>query len=74
VLGQIRLTEQGEVIGAKYGHPEVGRRNLEVLVAATLETSLRPAEAAPTPQVFLDAMQALSDAAFAAYRGLVYET
>lgn len=74
VQGQIRLTEQGEVIGAKYGNPEVGRRNLEVLVAATLETSLRPASASPTPAAFLDAMQALSDAAFAAYRGLVYET
>ena len=72
--GQIRLTEQGEVIGAKYGNPEVGRRNLEVLVAATLESSLRPASASPTPPAFLDAMQALSDAAFAAYRGLVYET
>ncbi|HMY79054.1 MAG TPA: phosphoenolpyruvate carboxylase, partial [Thauera aminoaromatica] len=74
VQGQIRLTEQGEVIGAKYGNPEVGRRNLEVLVAATLESSLRPASASPTPPAFLDAMQALSDAAFAAYRGLVYET
>lgn len=74
VQGQIRLTEQGEVIGAKYGNPEVGRRNLEVLVAATLETSLRPAGAEPTPPEFLDAMQALSDAAFSAYRGLVYET
>ncbi len=74
VQGQIRLTEQGEVIGAKYGNPEVGRRNLEVLVAATLETSLRPAGDAPTPPAFMDAMQALSDAAFAAYRGLVYET
>ncbi|ENO93310.1 phosphoenolpyruvate carboxylase, partial [Thauera sp. 28] len=74
VQGQIRLTEQGEVIGAKYGNPEVGRRNLEVLVAATLETSLRPVSAAPTPAAFLEAMQALSDAAFAAYRGLVYET
>ncbi|WP_068803783.1 phosphoenolpyruvate carboxylase [Thauera phenolivorans] len=74
VQGQIRLTEQGEVIGAKYGNPEVGRRNLEVLVAATLETSLRPTGAEPTPQAFLDTMQALSDAAFTAYRALVYET
>lgn len=74
VQGQIRLTEQGEVIGAKYGNPEVGRRNLEVLVAATLETSLRPAGAEPTPPAFMDAMQALSDAAFTAYRGLVYDT
>ncbi|ENO76391.1 phosphoenolpyruvate carboxylase [Thauera sp. 63] len=74
VQGQIRLTEQGEVIGAKYGNPEVGRRNLEVLVAATLETSLRPAGAEPTPPAFMDAMQTLSDAAFTAYRGLVYDT
>lgn len=74
VQGQIRLTEQGEVIGAKYGNPEVGRRNLEVLVAATLETSLRPAGAEPTPPAFMDAMQALSDAAFTTYRGLVYDT
>lgn len=74
VQGQIRLTEQGEVIGAKYGNPEVGRRNLEVLVAATLETSLRPAGTEPTPPSFLAAMQTLSDEAFAAYRGLVYET
>jgi len=74
VQGQIRLTEQGEVIGAKYGNPEVGRRNLEVLVAATLETSLRPAGAEPPPPAFMDAMQALSDAAFTTYRGLVYDT
>ncbi|AWI79881.1 phosphoenolpyruvate carboxylase [Parazoarcus communis] len=74
VQGQIRLTEQGEVIAAKYGHPEVGRRNLEVLVAATVESSLRPAGADTTPAAFLEAMQALSDTAFKAYRGLVYET
>lgn len=74
VQGQIRMTEQGEVIAAKYGNPEVGRRNLEVLVAATLEASLLAGDA-PAPRTeFLDAMQTLSDAAFAAYRGLVYET
>ncbi|MBX9937424.1 MAG: phosphoenolpyruvate carboxylase, partial [Burkholderiaceae bacterium] len=37
VRGQIRLTEQGEVIASKYANPEIGRRNLETLVAATLE-------------------------------------
>ncbi|WP_332673831.1 phosphoenolpyruvate carboxylase [Aromatoleum sp.] len=74
VQGQIRLTEQGEVIAAKYGNPEVGRRNLEVIVAATLEASLL-SDRAPAPRTeFLDTMQALSDAAFEAYRGLVYET
>lgn len=74
VQGQIRLTEQGEVIAAKYGNPEVGRRNLEVLVAATLEASLLAKEAPAPDPAFLDTMQALSDSAFSAYRGLVYET
>jgi phosphoenolpyruvate carboxylase len=73
VKGQIRLTEQGEVIASKYAHPEIGRRNLETLVAATLEaTLLHPTKSAP--KSFLDAAQALSDASFKAYRGLVYDT
>ncbi len=73
VNGQIRLTEQGEVIASKYAHPEIGRRNLETLVAATLEaTLLHPTKSAP--KSFLEAAQALSDASFQAYRGLVYET
>ena len=74
VQGQIRLTEQGEVIAAKYGNPEVGRRNLEVLLAATLEASLGSGDAPAPDPAFIDTMQALSDSAFAAYRGLVYET
>jgi phosphoenolpyruvate carboxylase len=74
VQGQIRLTEQGEVIGAKYGNPEVGRRNLEVLVAATLEATLLSGDE-PAPRAdFLTAMDELSDTAFRAYRALVYET
>jgi len=73
VNGQIRLTEQGEVIASKYANPDIGRRNLETLVAATLEASLlHPTKAAP--KTFLDAAQHLSDASFAAYRHLVYET
>jgi phosphoenolpyruvate carboxylase len=49
VNGQIRLTEQGEVIASK-SHPEIGRRNLETLVAATLEaTLLHPRRARPGP-------------------------
>jgi phosphoenolpyruvate carboxylase len=71
VNGQIRLTEQGEVIASKYAHPELGRRNLETLVAATLEaTLLHPTR--PPPRIFLAAAQALSEASFAAYRALVY--
>ncbi|MBB4843733.1 phosphoenolpyruvate carboxylase [Paucibacter oligotrophus] len=73
VNGQIRLTEQGEVIASKYANPEIGRRNLETLVAATLEaTLLHPTKSAP--KSFLEAAQTLSDLSFQAYRGLVYET
>ncbi|WP_395703871.1 phosphoenolpyruvate carboxylase [Aquabacterium sp.] len=73
VKGQIRLTEQGEVIGSKYANPEIGRRNLETLVAATLEaTLLHPTKSAP--KAFLEAAAAISDASYAAYRALVYET
>ena len=73
VNGQIRLTEQGEVIASKYANPFIGRRNLETLVAATLEaTLLHPTQAAP--KAFLDTAQALSDMSFKAYRGVVYDT
>ena len=73
VRGQIRLTEQGEVIGSKYANPEIGRRNLETLVAATLEaTLLQPTKTAP--RNFLDTAAQLSQASMAAYRHLVYET
>jgi phosphoenolpyruvate carboxylase len=73
VKGQIRLTEQGEVIASKYAHPEIGRRNLETLVAATLEASLlHPTKAAP--KAFLEAAESLSRASMAAYRHLVYDT
>jgi phosphoenolpyruvate carboxylase len=73
VNGQIRLTEQGEVIASKYANAEIGRRNLETLVAATLEASLLPATR-DIPQAFLDAASALSASSMAAYRSLVYET
>jgi hypothetical protein len=73
VNAQIRLTEQGEVIASKYAQPEIGRRNLETLVAATLEaTLLQPTRGAP--KSFHDAAQQISAASMAAYRALVYET
>ncbi len=74
VQGAIRITEQGEVIASKYSNGELGRRNLEILAAATLEaTLLRPEAAAPRPE-YLDAMAQLSADAYRAYRALVYET
>ena len=73
VRGQIRLTEQGEVIASKYANPEIGRRNLETLVAATLEaTLLQPTK--PATPAFLSAAAQLSQDSMAAYRALVYET
>ena len=73
VRGQIRLTEQGEVIASKYANPEIGRRNLETLVAATLEaTLLQPTK--PATKAFLEAAAQLSLASMDAYRALVYET
>jgi phosphoenolpyruvate carboxylase len=74
VEGAIRITEQGEVIAGKYSNPDVGRRNLETIAAATLEaTLLQPAQAAPR-EAYLAAMETLSGHAYRAYRALVYET
>ncbi|WP_341487767.1 phosphoenolpyruvate carboxylase [Pararhizobium sp. A13] len=74
VDGAIRVTEQGEVVSAKYSNPELGRRNLELLVAATLEASLLHRRHTPPKPAYLEAMEDLSALAIAAYRGLVYDT
>lgn len=73
VNGQIRLTEQGEVIASKYAHPEIARRNLEALAAASIEATLL-APNRPVPERFLEAAAQLSEASMKAYRALVYET
>ena len=74
VRGQIRITEQGEIISSKYSNGEVGRRNLETLVSATLEATLMQEEVAAPDPAYLETMEAMSTSAFKAYRGLVYET
>jgi phosphoenolpyruvate carboxylase len=75
VNAQIRITEQGEVISSKYSDPEIGRRNLEILVAATLEATLvhHHGDDSTMPE-FHRIMESLSGAAFSSYRKLVYET
>ena len=74
VQGQIRITEQGEIISSKYSNPEVGRRNLETLASATLEATLLQDESPAPDPAFLETMEELSLSAYNAYRGLVYET
>lgn len=74
VQGQIRITEQGEVIASKYSNPEVTRRNLEILVSATMESTLLGKHQAPTTPESLQVMTRLSGLAFNAYRKMVYET
>ncbi|HWW70950.1 MAG TPA: phosphoenolpyruvate carboxylase, partial [Duganella sp.] len=78
VNGQIRLTEQGEIIASKFSNKDIGRRNLELLVAATLEASLMPQsdDSAHLAQLreFETVMAEISDRAYKAYRNLVYET
>jgi phosphoenolpyruvate carboxylase len=73
VQGELRLTEQGEIISSKYANREIGRRNLEALLAATVRATLNES---PREEhaAYHSAMEEISAAAMAAYRGLVYET
>ncbi len=73
VQGELRLTEQGEVIASKYANRDIGRRNLEALVAATVRATLDEAPREEHAE-YHAAMEEISAAAIASYRGLVYET
>ena len=75
VTGGLRVTEQGEIIASKYSDPELGRRNLEALVAATMEASLVDAEGiGDRAAEFYRAMDELAAIAYTTYRELVYDT
>ena len=75
VNAQLRITEQGEVISSKYSNPEIGRHNLEIFIAATLEaTLLDHAHNGDGNPDYMRIMESLSVDAFEAYRNLVYET
>ncbi len=75
VNGSLRLTEQGEVVAAKFADAELARRNLETLVAATIEASLIDNEhLGPDQQRFADVMDEIAAASQEAYVDLVYGT
>ncbi len=69
----IRITEQGEVVASKYGDTHIGQASLETIVAAALLAELSPQDDAVDHDGGALLAQ-LSDHAFRAYRGLVYDT
>lgn len=73
VQGSVRITEQGEIISAKYGKPETARRNLEALVSATLEASLLDVSELTDHQRAYDIMSEISELSLKKYASLVHE-
>jgi len=69
--GRLRVTEQGEMIQAKFGLPDIAVRTMEVYTTATLEATLMPGAAAP--ESWRGAMERLSERSRDSYRALVYE-
>ena len=72
--GQIKMTEQGEVISDKYGLPALAKENLELTLAAALEATIlnrKPRQSAGDLNSWNECMDLISDNAFVAYRGLV---
>lgn len=73
VQGSVRITEQGEIISAKYGVPSVARRNLESLVSATLEASLLPVDRIENAERTYATMRELASLSETAYAHLMHE-
>jgi phosphoenolpyruvate carboxylase len=72
VAGRLKLTEQGETIAFKYGLPGLAARNLEAAVAATLLTAL-PSRSGDAPEGARETIEAMSRAAHASYRAVVWD-
>ncbi|MEE3205747.1 MAG: phosphoenolpyruvate carboxylase [Actinomycetota bacterium] len=72
--GEVKFTEQGEVIADKYGHPEIARRNLDLAFTAVLEASLAhksPRHDEDTISRWYSIMDGMANDAYAAYRRFV---
>ncbi len=74
--GRIRITEQGEVIDARYGHPAIAKRHLEQVIHAVLLSSVEPGKSeTPRPKpAWRETMNHLAAVSYRTYARLIYET
>ncbi len=79
INGRIRITEQGEMLSFKYGLHEIAIRNMELVVAGVVQSSIpdnllpAPQTQTETPENWLHTLDALSEKAYAQYHHFVYE-
>jgi len=71
--GRIKITEQGEVVAAKYTNPAMAMRNLELSLSAVLESTLLRRQAPSQLPAWESTIDELSEATWARYRELVYQ-
>lgn len=74
IQGRIRMTEQGEVIAARYANSQLAHRHLEQIASAVILASIPDPAIPPVRLVWRDAMSKMSFTAYSKYRKLVYET
>jgi len=66
--GQIRVTEQGEVLSWKYADPVLAEWNLELMIAASLEAVMRKEQPSPSQNLWEEAIEEMSEYAYRVYR------
>ena len=72
--GQIKMTEQGEVISDKFGLPALAKENLELTLAAALEATVlnrKPRQSSTDLNTWNECMDLISESAYNSYRALV---
>ncbi|KAG4983914.1 hypothetical protein JHK87_028663 [Glycine soja] len=72
VMGTLRSTEQGEMVEAKFGLPQIAVRQLEIYTTAVLLATLRP-PIPPREEKWRNVMEEISNISCQCYRNVVYE-